>query len=87
MEMFNSFLESSFPVNGKRTCSAVIHREYANRILKVLKDEESSEDKNFRHFVKKSGFQTLDLPAAGLTNVLVVKVKEGKEVNCICEGG
>ena len=86
--MFNSFLESSFPVNGKRTRSAVIHREYANRILKVLKDEESSEDKNFRHFVKKkSGFQTLDLPAAGLTNVLVVKVKEGKEVNCFCEGG
>ena len=87
MEMFYSFLESSFPVNGKRTHSAVTHREYANRILNLLKGEESSEDKNYWHFIEKKWVLNTGFASFWSTNVLVVKVKGGKEVNCICEGG
>ena len=39
-------------------------------------------DKAFRHFVKKSRFQLLDLPAAGVRDVLVVLVREEKQVIC-----
>ena len=77
---FKEYIDASFPEGGKRTRSAVIHREYAERIVRFLKATSADEDKHFRHLVKTSGFQLLDLPEAGLRDVLVVKVKENKQV-------
>ena len=45
--------------------------------MSFLKDGSSEYDKNFRHLVKKSIFQLLDLPEA---DVLVVKISEEKQV-------
>ena len=80
-EMFNDFVDESFPVGAKRTRSAIIRRNYAERIVRYLKDGRDEIDKNFRHMVKKSGFQLLDLPEAGLRDVLVVKMIEEKQVS------
>jgi hypothetical protein len=38
------------------------------------------EDGNVRHLIKRSGFQLLDLPEAGIRDALVVQVKGEKEV-------
>ena len=38
------------------------------------------EDRNFRHLIKRRGFQLLDLPEAGIRDAFVVQVKGGKEV-------
>ena len=37
-------------------------------------------DKQFRHFVRTNSFHLLDLPEAGLRDVLVVKVKDREKV-------
>ena len=79
---FKDYVDESFPVEAKRTRSAIIRRSYADRIVSFLKDETNESDKNFRHLVKRSGFQLLDLPEAGLRGVLVVRVSEEKQVSC-----
>ena len=61
MEAFNEYLNESFPVGAKRTRSALVRQSYADRIVRYLKDGSNEYDKNFRHLVKKSGFQLLDL--------------------------
>ena len=81
MEAFNEYIEESFPVGAKRTRSALIRQNYADRIVSFLKDGATEYDKDFRHLVKKSGFQLLDLPEAGLRDVLVVKISEEKQVS------
>ena len=81
-ETFQDYIDESFPVGAKRTRSAIIRRNYAERIVSFLKDGRDEMDKNFRHMVKKSGFQLLDLPEAGLRDVLVVKMIEEKQVSC-----
>ena len=78
-EQFNDFIDSSFPEGSKRTRSALIRHTYADRIVGFLKTAKY-QDKFFRHFVKKSVFQLLDLPEAGLRDVLMVKVQEAKQV-------
>ena len=60
--------------------SAVIHQRFGERITHFLKNPLSIEDRNFRHLVKKSGFQLLDLPEAGIRDALVVQDKGEKEV-------
>ena len=80
---FKDYVDESFPVEAKRTRSAIIRRSYADRIVSFLKDGTNESDKNFRHLVKRSGFQLLDLPEAGLRDVLVVKVSEEKQVSCL----
>ena len=80
-ESFEECINSAFPIDGKPTRSAVIRRSLAQRITAYLKGTPDS-DKAFRHFVKKSSFQLLDLPAAGVRDVLVVSVKEEKQVSC-----
>ena len=50
--LFRTYLDNTFPPEVKRTCSAVIRQQLADKIVRYLKD--SGEDKNFRHFVKKS---------------------------------
>ena len=63
-ETFQDYIDESFPVGAKRTRSVIICRNYAERIVSFLKDGRDEMDKNFRHMVKKSGFQLLDLPEA-----------------------
>ena len=77
--VFQSYLESTFPPDAKRSRSAVIRRKLADRIVNHLKGIQD-DDKAFRHFIKKSCFQLLDLPAVGIRDALVVKVKEEKQV-------
>ena len=77
--LFQSYLDNTFPPKAKRTRSAVIRQQLADKILRYLKDP--GEDKNFRHFVKKSGFELLDLLSVGVRDALVVKVKQDKKVS------
>ena len=76
--LFQTYLDNTFPPEAKRTRSAVIRQQLADKIVRYLKDP--GEDKNFRHFVK-SGFELLDLPSLGVRNALVVKVKQDKKVS------
>ena len=78
--VFLSYLESTFPPDAKKTRSAVIRKALAKRIVDHLKGLTEHDDKAFRHFVKKSCFQLLDLPSVGIRNVLVVKLKQEKQV-------
>ena len=79
--LFRSYLGSTFPPEAKRTRSAIIRRQLEDKIARYLKNPHGASNKNFRHFVKKSGFQLLDLPAVGVRDALVVKVKAEKEVS------
>ena len=79
MEAFSKYIDESFPVGAKRTRSAIVRQCYADRIVSFLKDGYSEYDKNFRHLVKKSGFQLLDLPEAGLRDVLVMKIRSAQK--------
>ena len=81
--LFQSYLDSTFPPDSKCTRSAVIRRQLEDKIVQYLKNPAGASDKNFRHFVKKSGFQLLDLPSVGVTDALVVKVKAEKEVSSL----
>ena len=50
---FQEYIDSSFPVGEKRTRSAVIRKEVAQRIVNHLKGTPDA-DGAFRHFVKES---------------------------------
>ena len=65
-QAFQEYLDEEFPVGAKRTRSAIIRRNYADRIVQFLKDTSGESDKIFRHLVKRNGFQLMDLPEAGL---------------------
>ena len=78
-ESFLCYLESTFPPDAKRSRSAVIRKALAKRIVNHLKGLEHG-DKAFRHFVKKSCFQLLDLPSMGIRDALVVKLNQEKQV-------
>lgn len=58
---FKDYVDESFPVETKRTRSAIIRQTYAERIVSFLKDGSNETDKNFRHLVKKSGFHMLHM--------------------------
>ena len=77
--VFKRYMETTFPPDGKRTRSAIIRETLARRITDYLKGGKQ-DDKAFRHFVKKAGFQLLDLPAVGIRDALVVRVTQKKEV-------
>ena len=81
-EVFMNYIDESFPAGAKRNRMAVIRRQYSDRIVRLLKTGSfNSEDKNFRHLVKRNRFELLDLPEAGLRDVLVVRIGEAKEVS------
>ena len=73
-KLFNDFIDESFPAGSKRTRSTLIRWDYTDRIVRLLKAESVYEDKNFRYLVKRNGFQLVDVPEAGLRDVLVVKI-------------
>lgn len=66
---FKGYVDKSFPVGAERARSAIIHQVYADRIIRLMKGESNETDKNFHHSVKKSKFQLLNLPEAGLRDV------------------
>ena len=68
------FLPRSFPPL-KEELSGVFHKEFGDKIKAAIKDP-SSVDKNTRFFVKKKGFQILNIPSLGARDVLVIPVKE-----------
>ena len=79
MDAFEEHLFAAFPKDAKRTRSAV----HCNSPTVRRTDHPlplSIEDRNFRHLIKRSGFQLLDLPEAGIRDALVVQVKREKEV-------
>ena len=81
---FQAYLMATFPPDAKRTRSAVIRRSLAQKIVNYLKGTEEY-DKIFRHFVKKSRLQLLDLPSVGIRDALVVKLKQEKQVRGVCD--
>ncbi|KAL5486382.1 hypothetical protein EMCRGX_G018851 [Ephydatia muelleri] len=83
MDAFVEFLVAAFPKDAKRTRSAVIHQQFGERIISCLKNPLCIEDRNFRHLIKRSGFQLLDLLEAGIRDALVVQVKGEKEVQSL----
>ena len=78
-EVFDAYVQRTFPQDAPRSRSAVIREVYGKRIISYLKGN-SDDDKHFRHLVKRSGFRLLDFPEAGIRDALVVAVKEDKEV-------
>ena len=76
-----TYLDTTFPPDGKRTRSAIVRRSFAQQIVSHLKGQENP-DKAFRHFVKKGQYlvRLLDLPAVGIRDALVVQVKQEKKV-------
>ena len=77
---FGDYIAITFPEDKKRNRSAVIHRSLEQRITRYLKGN-NDEDKLFRHYVKKTGFSLLNLPAAGVRDELVVAIKKEKQVS------
>ena len=67
-----SFLPRSFPQRGT---SGVFYKDCGEKIKAAIKDP-SSADKNLRYFIKKSGFQILNIPSLGARDVLVVPAKQ-----------
>ena len=55
----------------------MIREDFAKRIVDHLKGKQDP-DASFR--VKKGGFALLDMPSAGIRDVLVVSLKEEKQV-------
>ena len=76
---FQKYLEKTYPESTSRSSSGVIRRSFLNRIVLHLKGK-ADEDKKFRWYVKKNVFKLMDVPELSLRDVLVVPVKEGKEV-------
>ena len=58
-ETFQDYIDESFSVGAKRTRSAIICRNYAERIVSFLKDGRDEMNKDFRHMVKKADFSCL----------------------------
>ena len=49
-------------------------------IVNYLKGKQYKADKGFRHFVKKSSFELLSLHSMGITEALLIRVKDEKNV-------
>ena len=71
---FRTFLAEKFPSVKRGTCGG-FHKEFGDKIKAAIKDP-SSVDKNMHFFVKKKGFQILNIPSLGARDVLVIPVKE-----------
>ena len=71
---FGIFLTEKFSSTNRGT-SGVFYKGLGEKIKAAIKDP-SSVDKNLRFFVKKSGFQILNIPSLGARDVLVVPAKQ-----------
>lgn len=71
---FGAFLAEKFS-SSDRGNSGVVYKDLGDKIKTAIKDP-SSVDKNLRFFVKKKGFQILNIPSLSARDVLVVPAKE-----------
>ena len=69
---FGIFLSEKFSSTNRAT-SGVFYKDFGDKIKAAIKDP-SSFDKNLRFFVKKIGFQILNIPSLGARDVLVARV-------------
>eukprot|EP00731_Ephydatia_muelleri_P025186 Em0017g269a len=67
-----------------RRTSGVFYKDCGEKIKAAIKDP-SSADKNLRYFIKKSGFQILNIPSLGARDVLVVPAKQQVARCDICQ--
>ena len=71
---FGAFLAEKFSSHDRGT-SGVVYKDFGDKIKTAIKDP-SAVDKNLRFFVKKKGFQIMNIPSLGARDVLVVPAKE-----------
>ena len=72
---FKQYLEERFPAAaGKRSTSGIIRTSFGAKIAEVVRNPAAG-DKNLRLYIKKHGFQLLDLPSLGMKDVLVVPAR------------
>ncbi|KAL5474962.1 hypothetical protein EMCRGX_G027000 [Ephydatia muelleri] len=76
---FRTFLAEKFP-SVKRGTSGVFHKEFGDKIKAAIKDP-SSVDKNMRFFVKKKGFQILNIPSLELAMFMSFQYKRADAMN------
>ena len=69
---FGIFLSDKFSSTNRASFTKT---SIGDKIKAAIKDP-SSVDKNLRFFVKKSGFQNLNIPSLGARDVLVVPAKQ-----------
>ena len=82
---FGIFLSEKFSSTNRGT-SGVFYKDFGDKIKAAIKDP-SSVDKNLRFFVKKSGFQILNIPSLGARDVLVVPAKQQVGLTVMLIGG
>ena len=70
-EEFDTYVQRTFLQDAPRSRNAVISEAYGRRIISYMKGN-YEDDKHFRHLVKRSGFQLLDFPEAGIRDGLIV---------------
>ena len=81
---FEDYITERFPPGSKRSTSGVVYAAFGKKVATCLKDPTAG-DKNFRFWIKKRGFQLLNLPSLGAQDVLVVPVNtKWKEVRSMC---
>ena len=56
-KIFEEYVDSLFPIGGKRSRSAVIRQDFAKRIVDHLKGKQDP-DASLGHFVKKVALST-----------------------------
>ena len=77
---FDEYVSQRFPPGSKRSTSGVIYTAFGKKVAEILKDPTTG-DKNIWFWVRKRGFQLLNLLSLGAQDVLVVPVNtKGKEV-------
>jgi len=66
---------------GDTARSLVISDHKHAAILQHLQDPTAKIDAKLKHYIKKKGFQVMDLPALGITQALVVPKSKELQVN------
>ena len=77
---FAAYLEDTFPLDGRRTRSGIFRRDFADTIVSHLNGIGSGDSNPFRHYIQRTGIKLLDLPEAGVLDVLGMPVREQKKV-------
>ena len=75
VERYFEELVNEFHSNKKKT-SKVISRELAEKVIEHLKSPDNCTDSQFKHYVRKRGFQVINLGTYGLFDVLIVPISK-----------
>ena len=76
---FHSFFLERFPPDSKRGTSGVFYKEFGEKVKDTIKNP-STADKDLCFYIKKNQLKLLDLPSLGARDVLIIPVKENREV-------